>query len=235
MMHDHAVQNDLERMKREGAAKLAEADLEKRQREDAEANERRERDDQTVRTAIGKYRHRALRRVIFWLVVPGLPAFAIGIFAASFELLGEVGVALAVGGVVWLFGGLWLWSSEWLWRAGMGAMIDERRWLETRPFQVTGYFEWLARSSSSDASIALVIHALHLHQRRDEVKLLIAAVHPHVTSDSDHARDGGTRFVVSEIPGGDDDQRARIFHEIVDRVLVPLHHESHVDAVIVER
>ncbi len=234
-MHDCRVENDLEQMKRDGAAKLARAELETRQRAEAEAGERREKDDADVRLAVGRYRHRTLRRVLFALTVPGLAVFAIALILVTTDFVGPIGVVGVFIGLGWLFGGLYVWNAAWIWRATRSAMEGERRWLASPPFEVVGYFEWLARSSSDDATLSLDIRGPQVHARRNDLLLLLAAVHPAVRSDPDATKHGGSRFVIDDIPGGDGDQRARVFHEVVDRVLVPFHRESSIAHVTVER
>lgn len=217
---------DLDRLRREGAARLADADLEKRQRQDEEANERRERDEARVRLAVGRYRYRALRNVVFWMAIPGLAVFAIALGVLALELVrGDLAVALVMGAACWLFGGLWLWNSSVIWRAGAGAMRDEQTWIETRPFALNGYLAWLARSSGSEAFVRLEIRGPRITSRHDDVRTLLAAVHPEVR------HEGKGIFLLTDLPGGDDDQRVRIVHEIVDRVLTPVHHESPLEAV----
>ena len=235
MMHDCRVENDLEQMKRDGAAKLARAELEKRQRAEDEAGERREKDDADVRLAVGRYRHRALRRALFVATVPGLAVFAVALVLVTTDFVGSIGLIGVMGGLGWLFGGLYLWSAEWIWRATRAAMVDERRWLAQPPFEIVGYFEWLTHSSRDGATLSLDVRGPHVHARRNDLLLLLAAIHPTVRSDPDATKHGGSRFVIDDIGGGDDDQRARVFHEVVDRVLVPFHRESPIERVTVER
>jgi hypothetical protein len=227
-----SVSSELERRRREGAMRLEEAEREKRAHESEKDRERRAEDDARMRLAVGRYRFRGLRNVIFWAAMPGMVVFALGLGSAALEVFEDVGGPMIFGGLIWMFGGLWLWGSEIVWRAGAGTMEAERQWLRTAPFPVTGYFEWLARyASSSGSSLYFTVRGEHLGARREELLQLVASVHPAVKIEDEAKWDGGVHFAVSEITGRDDDQRARIVHDLIDRVLVAVHHETPITAL----
>ncbi len=227
----HRVVSELDRLRQQGAAKLAEAERAEREREDADARERTERDEAHVRLAIGRYRRRTARRLVFMGSLPGLGLFALTMIAAVMERFTEIWIVALFASLAWLFGGMWLWGSELIWRASPAAMRDERRWVTSRPFHVTGYFEWLRASEGRSAHLRLEIRGAGLEETREDLRTLLAAVHPEVSCDGAPRRDGAAHLLLTNIPARDDDQRAHVVHEIIDRVLVPLHQESPIAGV----
>ena len=223
-MHDAIVSAELDRLRREGQARLARAEDEKRTAIQNEASERREKDHDAVRLAVGRYRYRAIRSALFYLTMIGMPVFVLAMALIALEVASDAALPLVVGSLMWVFGGIITWDAEWVWRASRSAMREERRYLETQPFPVHGYFEWLQRSQSRTASMRLEIRGAGLKKRHDDVRLLIAAVHPQVEFD------GGV-FLLTEIPGRSDDRRAQVMHDLLDRVLAPLHREAPIEIV----
>jgi len=220
-----AVSNDLERRRIEGAMRLEEVERQRREHASEKDRERRAEDDARMRLAVGRYRYRPLRSLVFWAAMPGMGVFAIGLVLMLMDY--DFAVGMIVGGLLWMFGGLGLWGSELVWRAWPWTLDAERRWLASAPFPVTGYFEWLARyASSSGSSLYFTVRGEGLAARREELLQLVASVHPSVKLEDEAKRDGGVHFRLAEITGSDDDQRARIVHDLIDRVLVAVHHQT---------
>lgn len=216
--------------------RLEEAAREKREHESEKDAERRAETEARMRLAVGRYRHAGARNVVFWASIAGLPAFAIGLVVLIFELVPtDAAAGLTACSVGWMLAGLGLWGSEIVWRASAGTMERERRWLASLPFPVTGYFEWLGRYlSSSGGALRFTLRGDGVGGRREELLQLIAASSPTVRIADAASWKGGVNFEIDDVGSRDDDQRARVIHEVIDRVLVPVHHETPISALEIQ-
>lgn len=223
----------LDRLREEGAQRLAEVEREKQLERDAQARERSAEEHARLRLAVGRHRYRRVRGVVFWLALPGLPVFAIAMLTMALEVVEEVPFALIAGSLAWLFGLLWLWSSELVWRASAGSMQAEEAWIRSRPFVLRGAFEWLAEHASKKTTLRLEIRSSALATRAEDVRTMVAALYPRVSTEQPARIDGVVRLRLEDVLAHDDDDRLRVLHDVVDGVLVPLHHEAPIESVTV--
>jgi hypothetical protein len=120
-----------------------------------------------------------------------------------------------------------LWTSAAVWRASRRVMSDERRWIESLPFELEGYFEWLARPDDR-TRLRLTIRGPHWAAQRELVHAKLRAVYPRF------AITGPASFELADIEAGASDRRARVVHDVVERVLVPLHAEAAIERIEID-